>query len=95
MLTMPICVPMFLTTDNLENGSIIKFEMDSKGKNWPIIAAVSPSGKNLKFKNPFIIFSKTYQTKRNPSAKADRFTSIPKKRQKEKNPTNFTKKARR
>ena len=41
-----------------------------------------------------MIHSIKLQTNRNPKAKADRFTKIPKNKQKEKNPVNFTKKAR-
>ncbi len=36
-----------------------------------------------------------YQTRRNPMAKAERFTKIPKNKQKEKKPTNLKKNAKR
>ena len=78
-------------TDNLEKGSTIKLPIDSKGKNCMMLSAVFPSGNNLKFKIPLVIPSIIFHTKRNPIANADLFTSIPKKRQKEKKPNNFTK----
>ncbi len=57
--------------------------------------AILLSGKILKVKIPLIIPSIIFQTNKKPSAKAERFTSIPKNKQKEKNPTNLTKKAKR
>lgn len=95
MFSTPIWVPIVFTNDNLEMGSTIKFDIDSKGKNCIIFAAIVLSGKILKVKIPLTIPSTIFQTKRNPSAKADRFTSIPKNKQKEKKATNFIKKARR
>ncbi len=95
MFSTPICVPIDLTTDKREKGSTIKLDMDSKGKNCIIRAAIVLSGKILKVKIPFMIPSIIFQTKRNPNAKAERFTNIPKNKQKEKKATNFIKKARR
>ena len=91
MLSKPICVPKFFTTDNRENGSTIKLDMDSKGKNCIIEAAILLFGNILKVKIPLIIPSIIFQTKRNPKANAERFTSIPKNKQKEKKPTNLRK----
>lgn len=87
----PICVPKFFTTDNRENGSTIKLDIDSKGKNCIIEAAILLSGNILKVKTPLIIPSIIFQTNRNPRANADRLTNIPKNKQKEKNPTNLMK----
>ncbi|MNU06425.1 hypothetical protein D3C72_2516170 [compost metagenome] len=53
------------------------------------------SGKSLKTKSAFAIPSKTLHTNKKPKAKAERFTNIPKNKQKEKKPVNFTKKAKR
>jgi hypothetical protein len=53
--------------------------------------AVSLLGNTLKVKTPLMTPSIIFQTKRNPSAKAERFTNIPKNRQKEKKPTSLTK----
>ena len=86
---------MFLTADTLEKGSTIKFETDSNGSNFSMLAAVLPSGKRLKLKYPLMMFSMMYQTNRNPIAKAERFTKTPKNKQNEKNPTSLTKKAKR
>ena len=91
ILSKPICVPKFFTTDNREKGSTIKFDIDSKGKNCIIEAAVLLSGNILKVKIPLMIPSIIFQTNRNPSANAERLTNIPKNRQKEKKPTNFMK----
>ena len=91
MLSKPICVPKFFTTDNRVNGSTIKFDIDSNGKNCIIEAAVLLSGNILKVKTPLIIPSKMFQTNKNPSANAERFTNIPKNKQNEKNPTNLMK----
>ena len=95
MLFTPICVPIFLTTDNRVKGSTIKFEIDSNGKNCSILAAVFPSGKSLKLKTPLAIVSIIDQTKTKPIANAERLTKIPRNKQNEKKPTNFTKKAKR
>ena len=57
----------------------------------PMVSAVFPSGNSLKFKIPFAIPSRIFQTNRNPIAKADLFTKIPKNKQNEKKPSNFTK----
>src|SRR3970282_499780 len=95
MLSTPIWVPIVLIKDNLEKGSTIKFDMDSKGKNCVIESAILFSGKILKTKRPFAIASAMFQTKRNPRANAERFTNIPKNKQKEKKPTSLTKKAKR
>lgn len=95
MLSTPIWVPMVLITDNLEKGSTIRFDIDSSGKNCVIESAILLSGKILKTKMPFASPSIIFQTKRNPRAKADRFTNIPKNKQKEKKPTNLMKKAKR
>lgn len=91
----PICVPILLITDNLEKGSIIKFDIASNGKNFIIVLPIVLSGKILKIKRPFAIASKTLHTNKKPKAKAERFTNIPKNKQKEKKPVSFTKKARR
>jgi hypothetical protein len=69
--------------------------MDCNGKNWVIDDAVSLFGNTLKLKTPFITPSIIFQTKRNPSAKAERFTNIPKNKQKEKKPTSLIKYAKR
>ena len=76
-------------------GITIKLDIDSKGKNCVIESAVSLSGNILKVKIPLVIPSAIVHTKRKPNAKAERLTSIPKNKQKEKKPTNFTKKATR
>ena len=86
---------MVFTIESLVKGSTIKLDIDSKGKNWVIWLAILLSGKILKVKIPLIIPSIIFQTNKKPSAKAERFTSIPKNKQKEKNPTNLTKKAKR
>ena len=85
-LSNPICVPKFFTTDNLVKGSTIKLDIDSKGKNCMIEAAVLPSGKILKARIPLIIPSIIFQTNKNPNANAERFTKIPKNKQREKIP---------
>lgn len=95
MFSTPICVSIVLTTDSLVKGSAIKFDMDCNGKNCEIRLEVSLSGKILNARMPFVILSIIYQTKRKPNAKADRFTNIPKNKQKEKKPTNLMKKAKR
>ena len=95
MLSRPIWVPRFFTTDNRVKGSTIKFDIDCIGKNCVIAVAVSLLGKTLKVKTPLIIPSIIFQTNRKPSANAERFTNIPKNKQKEKKPTSFTKYARR
>lgn len=82
-------------TDSLLNGITIKFDIDSNGKNWVIEEAVSLSGNILKVKIPLVIHSPIVQTNKKPNAKAERLTNIPKNKQKEKKPTNFTKKATR
>ena len=77
--------------DKREKGSTNKLLIDSNGKNCIIWEAVLPSGKILNVKRPLAIPSITFQTKRKPSANAERFTRIPKNKQKEKKPTSFTK----
>ena len=47
MFSIPIFVPIDFTTDNLENGSTIKFDIDSNGKNCVIKDAIVLSGKIL------------------------------------------------
>ena len=95
MFSTPICVPIVLTTDNLVKGSAIKLDMDCNGKNCAIRLEVSLSGKILNARIPLVMLSIINQTRRNPNAKAERFTNIPKNKQKEKKPTNLIKKARR
>jgi hypothetical protein len=67
--------------------------MDCKGKNPMIVSVVSPSN-NFHLIRPLVMPSKTCHKMRKPSANAERLTNIPKKRQKEKKPISFTKKAR-
>lgn len=90
----PICVPIFLITDSLENGSTIRLDIASNGKNCVMFCAVLLSGKILKVRIPLAIPSTIFHTNRKPIANAERFTNIPKNKQKEKKPTNFTKKAK-
>jgi len=64
--------------------------MDSNGRKFLIVWAVS---QEVTFhpRSPNTICSIIAHRIKNPSAKADRFTKIPRKSQKEKKPTNFTK----
>ena len=77
--------------DNRVKGSTIKLDIDSKGKSCIIEAAAALSGNILKVKIPLITPSIIFQTNRNPSAKAERLTSIPKNKQNEKKPNSLTK----
>ena len=95
MFSTPICVPIVFTNDNLVKGSTIKLLIEFNGKNCVIFSAIELSGKTLKVNIPVIIPSMTFQTNKKPSAKAERLTNIPKNKQKEKNPINFTKYAKR
>ena len=90
----PICVPIFLMTDNRENGSTIRFDIDSSGKNCVMFSAILLSGKILKVRIPLATPSIIFHTNKKPMANAERFTKIPRNKQNEKNPTNFTKKAK-
>jgi hypothetical protein len=70
---------MVLIKDSLENGSTIKFDIDSRG-NCIMASAILLSERFLE--NAFC--NSIFQTKRNPRANADRFTNIPKNKQKRK-----------
>ena len=85
-----------LTAPSLEKGSFIKFAMASSGRNCIILSTLSPELSepwNCQYKNPLKILSIISQTNIAPTAKADRFTRMPKNNPKEKKPTNFIKKA--
>src|SRR5690606_18804193 len=75
------------------NGSLRRLDMALSGKNRMIALAIS--GLVFHRNKPNIIPSTNCQTNRNPRAKADRFTKIPKNKQNEKKPTNLMKKAKR
>ena len=86
---------MLFITDNLVKGSTIKLLIDSNGSNCVKYLSLSLFGKMVNAKSNFKSDSINNHTKRKPKAKAERFIKIPKNKQKEKNPTNLTKKANR
>src|SRR5690606_419870 len=94
-LSPPIDDSMVLMTESRVKGSLIKFDIDSSGKNCVMFDAMSLFGKMVNVSNPFMIPSAIFQTNRNPKAKADRLTKIPRKRQNEKNAVSFRKYANR
>ena len=75
---------IFFITDSLEKGSLIKLLIASRGRNCENNLSVSSLGNILKFNTPIIMASIIFHTKRNPNANAERFTKIPKNKQKEK-----------
>ena len=86
-----------LTAPNLENGSLIKFVIASRGRNCIKLSTkllVLSFSLNCQKRNPLNIFSKISQTNIAPMAKADRFTRIPRNKPKEKKPTSLIKKAK-
>ena len=81
------------TASNLVKGSFIRLNMDCSGKK-PIIASVVSPSNNFHRINPLAMPSNICQIIKNPRANAERFTRIPKNKQKEKKPISFTKNAR-
>src|SRR5665811_103158 len=90
----PISLTIDCTAFSLEKGSSIRFDMDCSGKN-PLIAFAVSHDTNFQPSIPNKICSTMAHKIKNPRAKAERFTNIPRKRQKEKKPTNLRKKANR
>ena len=83
------------TAFNLVKGSLIRLLIDFKGKNWEILSAITLLSNILNRIKPYNIPSIKDQINRAPTAKAERFTNMPKNRPKEKKAMSLTKKAMR